>query len=182
MKKMNQMLALAGVAVALCVTTGTVAAQGRGNFDPAQMRQRMMDNYKERFEVTSDAEWKIISERIEKVMDAQRDSRIAGFGGFGRGGGGGGRRGGGNNGDTNAGGGAGGGNRPNPFAADNPNVDALQKAVEGKASSDELKGKLAKVRESLKEKEAALVKAQDDLRKVLSVRQEAIAVLAGLLK
>ena len=41
---------------------------------------------------------------------------------------------------------------------------------------------MTKLRESLKEKEANLTKAQDDLRKVLSVRQEAIAVLAGLLK
>ena len=150
-----------------------MAAQGRGNFDPAQMRQRMLDNFKERLEVTSDAEWKIISERIEKVMDAQRETRVGG-GMFGRGG----RRGGGDNaGDNN-----GRGNRPNPFAADNPDVDALQKAVDAKASSDELKAKLAKVRESLKEKEANLVKAQAELRKVLSVRQESIAVLAGLLK
>jgi len=175
------MLAVAGVAAALCLSTGYVAAQGRGNFDPAQMRQRMLDNYKERFEVTSDAEWKIISERIEKVMTAQRETRVGGFGGFGRGGG---RRGGpggdnGGGGDNNGGDRA---NRPNPFAAENPNVDALQKAVDGKASSEELKGKLAKVRESIKEKEANLVKAQDELRKVLSVRQEAIAVLSGLLK
>jgi hypothetical protein len=177
MKKLNQMLAVAGVALALGLSTGHVAAQGRGNFDPAQFKQRMMDRYKERLEVTSDAEWKIIEERIDKVMTAQREARIGGFGGFG----GGGRRGGGNNGGTDAAAG-GGGNRPNPFAADNANVDALQKAVDGKASSDELKGKMAKLRDSLKEKEATLSKAQDDLRKVLSVRQEAIAVLAGLLK
>jgi|ERR1043166_339136 hypothetical protein len=174
MKKVNQMLALAGVAVALSLSTAHVAAQGRGNFDPAQMRQRMLDNFKERLEVTSDAEWKIISERIEKVMEAQRETRVGG-GMFGRGG----RRGGGgdNGGDTNNR-----GNRPNPFVADNPDVDALQKAIDAKASSDEIKAKLAKVRESLKEKEANLVKAQAELRKVLSVRQESIAVLAGLLK
>ena len=182
MKKMNQMLALAGVAAALGLGAGNMAAQGRGNFDPAQFRQRQMERLKENLEVTSDAEWKIISERIEKVLDAQRETRVAGFGGFGRGWGP--RRGGGDNGGGGNGGGGpgGGGNRPNPFAAENPNLDALQKAVDGKASSYELKGKMAKLRESLKEKEANLTKAQDDLRKVLSVRQEAIAVLAGLLK
>jgi hypothetical protein len=58
----------------------------------------------------------------------------------------------------------------------------LQKAIESKAPADELKAKLAKLREARKEKEAALEKAQEDLRKVLSVRQEAAAVLAGLLK
>jgi len=175
MKNMNRMLALAGVAVALCCSTGTAAAQGRGNFDPAQFRQRMLDDLKERMEVTNDAEWKLISERIEKVMEAQRETRMGG-GMFGRGGQrrGGGDNGGGDGGDRPA--------RPNPFTADNPDRDALQKAVEGKASSDELKGKMAKLRATIKEKEANLVKAQDELKKVLSVRQEAVAVLAGLLK
>jgi hypothetical protein len=139
----------------------------------------MLDNYKDRLEVTSDAEWQIISDRVGKVIDAQRDTRIGGFGGFGRGGGRRGGQGGGAAADTAGGGG---GNRPNPFVADNADVDGLQKAVDGKASSDELKAKLAKVRASIKEKEAALAKAQDELRKVLSVRQEAIAVLSGLLK
>src|SRR5216683_2435456 len=111
MKKMNQMLAVAAVAVALCVSAGNMAAQGRGNFDPAQFRQRMLDDLKERLEVTNDAEWKLISERIEKVMDAQRETRMGG-GMFGRGGG---RRGGGP--DNGGGGDNGGGNRanrPNP--------------------------------------------------------------------
>ena len=54
--------------------------------------------------------------------------------------------------------------------------------MDAKASSEELKGKLAKVRATLKVKEANLAKAQDELRKVLSVRQEATAVLIGLLK
>jgi hypothetical protein len=51
-----------------------------------------------------------------------------------------------------------------------------------KASADEIKGKLAKFREARKTKEANLEKAQDELRKVLSARQEASAVLTGLLK
>jgi len=40
----------------------------------------MMERYKERLEVTNDDEWKIISDRIEKVMTAQRETRIGGFG------------------------------------------------------------------------------------------------------
>jgi len=178
MKKLNQVLAVAGIAVALGLSAGNLTAQGRGNFDPEQFRQRMMDNYKERLEVTSDDEWKIIQDRIEKVMTAQRDSRVGGFGRFG--GGPGGRRGGGDNGGDAAA-------RPNRDrggfnAADNPDADALQKALEAKASPDELKAKLAKLRAAQKEKEAKLVKAQDELRKVLSLRQESTAVLMGLLK
>ena len=171
--KFKLMLAIGGVAAALSFSTTNLAAQGRGNFDPEAFRQRMMDNYKERLEVTKDDEWKLIQERIEKVMEAQRESRLGGFGRFGPGGG---RRGGGDNGPD------GGGPRANRFAADNPDADALQKALEAKASGDEIKTKLAKLRQSLKEREAKLAKAQDELRKVLSVRQESIAVLAGLLK
>ena len=64
----------------------------------------------------------------------------------------------------------------------NPDAEALQKALDSKASADELKSKMAKLRDNLKDKETKLAKAQDELRKVLSVRQEATAVLMGLLK
>src|SRR5258708_21450073 len=101
MKRLNHLLVSGGIAALVCLSNRDLAAQDqpppRGNFDPAQMRQRMMDRYKERLEVTSDAEWKIIEERIDKVMTAQREARIGGFGGPGggrgpRGGGGGARR------------------------------------------------------------------------------------------
>src|SRR5215470_11413776 len=107
-KKLNQWLALAGVAVGLCLSTSVVSARGRGNFDPAAFRQRMLDDLKERMEVTNDDEWKLISERITKVMEAQRDARMGGFG-FGRGG----RRGGDNAGGDNS-------DRPRPnFGTEN---------------------------------------------------------------
>ena len=44
-----------------------------------------------------------------------------------------------------------------------------------------MKEVLAKYLEARKAKEAGLAKAQDDLRKVLTVRQEAIATVNGLL-
>jgi len=178
MKILNRWMWMVGVAAVLALGGNKALAQGRGNFDPEQMRQRMLERFKERLEVKSDDEWKIISERIEKVMTAQRETRMAGFGGFG-----GGRRGGGGGdnagGDTNNNGGRrnrGGGGESSP------EVEALQKAIDDKASNDDIKTKLAKVRDSQKDKEAKLVKAQDELRKVLSVRQEATAVLMGLLK
>jgi len=179
MKKLSRFMVIAGITAIMGFTGSKALAQGRGNFDPEQMRQRMMERYKERFEVKSDDEWKIISERIEKVMTAQRDARIASFGGFG----GGGRRGGG--GDNAGGGDTNGANRRTRggFGGEpSAEVTALEKAIEDKASNDDIKSKLAKLRDSQKEKEAKLAKAQDDLRKVLSVRQEATAVLMGLLK
>ena len=68
------------------------------------------------------------------------------------------------------------GGEPSPEVAD------LQKAIEAKASADEIKTKLAKVREARKANEAKLEAAQEDLKKVLSVRQEAVAVMMGLVK
>jgi hypothetical protein len=177
MKILNRWMLMAGMAAVLALGGNKALAQGRGNFDPEQMRQRMLERVKERLEVKSDDEWKIISERVEKVMTAQRETRVAGFGGFG-----GGRRGGGGD---NAGGDANnnGGRRNRGGGGElSPEVEALQKAIDDKASNDDVKAKLAKVRDSQKDKEAKLVKAQDELRKVLSVRQEAAAVLMGLLK
>lgn len=182
MKTLNRILALAGVSAVLALGTGAGNAQenqnqnrpdrgdrgdrgGRGNFDPEQMRVRMMERYREAFEVKDDAEWKLIEGRITKVSDARRD-----MGGFGRMFGGPGGRGGG------PGGRGGFGGEPNPDA------EALQKALEAKASADEIKAKLAKYRESQKAKQVALEKAQAELRQVLSVKQEAQAVLMGLLQ
>jgi hypothetical protein len=195
---MNRSVKLLGAAgcAALLLGISSASAQeqnqnrgNRGNFDPAQMRQQMMDRYREQLEVKNDDEWKIIQARIEKVTEARREVGLGGgggFGGFGRqrggGGGGGGGAGGGAGGDTQRegggrrGGGGFGGGQASPESAE------LQKAVEAKASAEELKTKLAKLRDARKEKEVKLEKAQEDLRKVLSVRQEASAVLMGLLR
>jgi len=150
----------------------------RGNFDPEQMRQQMMARYREQLGIKDDAEWGVIEGRINKINEARRNTG-RGFGGFGgRGGGPGGP--GGPGGQGGPGGGQGGrggwGGQPNPEA------EALQRALDGGASADDVKAKLAAYRASQKQKEAALEKAQDDLRQVLSVKQEATAVLMGLLK
>jgi hypothetical protein len=188
MNRLRKVLAVAGCAAALGLGANNVAAQGRGNFDPAQMRQRMMDRAKEALEVTDDAEWKVLEAAIGKVMDAQQDLRSAGGGMFGRGGP---RRNNNNNadatanangaGDQAAQGGQNGGRRRGG-GPPSPEVEALQKAIDDKASPDDIKSKLAKVRETAKAKEAKLAAAQADLQKLLSARQEASAVLMGLLK
>jgi len=197
MKKMNQLLALTG-ACALLLGANQLSAQdnatgdrpqrrqggdnqggggGRGGFggDPAEFQQRMMDRVKEQLEVKDDTEWKALEPLVKKVMDTRRESAAYGVGGmmrgFGRGRGG------------DGGGQGGGGDRPrNPFGMETPaEAEALQKAIDSKASSADIKAALAKYREAKKAKEAALVKAQDDLKKVLTVRQEAILVNGGTL-
>ena len=172
---------LAGVALAFVATAPQLPAQNtpaapgapapgggsgrRGNFDPAEFRTRMLERAREQFEVKDDAEWKLISERLEKVYTAQRDARSGSFGFGGRPP---------RTGDNNT---------PSIFRSEpNPDAEALQKAIEAKAPAAEIKTKLAKFRDSRKEREAKLDKAQEDLRQLFSARQEAQAVLMGLLK
>lgn len=182
MKMLKKALLLAAVAGGLSFVS---SAQ---DFDPAQMRQRMMERVREQLEITNDDEWKIVQERAEKVMTARRDA--GGFGGggmmFGRGPGGpGGRRGeGGGDRPPGGGGGQGGGERRRGgFFGEQPQeAKDLQAAIEAKAPAEEIKAKLAKYRAYKKAKEAELAKAQDALKEVLNARQEAAAVLAGLLQ
>ena len=57
----------------------------------------------------------------------------------------------------------------------------MRKALDAKASSNDLKAKLTQLVEARKKKQADLQKAQDDLRQLLTLRQEAIATAMGLL-
>lgn len=185
MNRLNKILTLAGITAALCLSTGTLPAQdrggdrggnrgggpggGRGNFDPAQMQERMMENVREQFGVKDDAEWNVLKERVQKVMDARRE---IGFGGgrammFRRPGG-----------DQGGGGDRGRGFGGEPSAAQ----EGLQKAIDAKASKEELKAAMTKYREDRKSKETKLEAAQDDLKKLLTVPQEAVALQMGLVR
>jgi hypothetical protein len=183
MKTLERALAVGGIAAALLIGSSQVNAQNqprgegggqRGNFDPAQMRQRMMERMREQLGVTDDDEWKIVSERIEKVTEARRGTG-GGFGAFGRGG----RPPGGGAGQNSGQGGGRGGRGFGPQPS--PEEEALQKAIDDNAAPDVLKDKLAKVREARKASEATLKAAQNELKEVLNGKQEAVAVLMGLL-
>ena len=174
-----------------------------GNFDPAQMRQRIMARMREAFDAKDDSEWQAISERITKVLAARRAARgPGGPGGFGGPGGppaGGpppevGASQGDNNGPASADSGTGSGGQgefrgppagpggPGGFPAElRPEAEALRKAIEAKASTAELKAKLAEFKATRQKKRAELEKAQEELRQVLTVHQEAVAVTFGLL-
>ena len=189
--KLNRIVALCVVVAALCMSARNVAAQdnnnpppggapgdaqgggwrnrGGGNFDPAQFQQRMMERVRTNLGFTNDTDWSAVEPLVQKVMDAQREAR---FGGMGRMFG---RNRGGNNADQ------GGGNRPNIFGQSSPEADALQKAIDDNAPAGQIKDLLAKYKAAQKTKQAKLVAAQADLRKVLTVKQEAAATLSGLL-
>ncbi len=178
------------VAAGMCLTASQCLAQdnasdanppdagrGRGgfggrNFDPAQMQQMFLERTREDPEIKADDEWKAMEPLIQKVMDARRQlegDRMRGM--FGRRG----RDRGGDGGSDN------GPRRGGFFGQPSPEAEALQRAIDGKASNSELKAALAKYIQARKAKQAELEKAQTDLRAVLSLRQEAIATANGLL-
>jgi hypothetical protein len=172
MKSITQWLALAGI-TALCLGGSNVIAQdgpgggpggNRGNWDPAQMQQRMNEMLRERLEIKDDTEWKAIEPLVTKVNELRREQ----IGGMGRGMMGGRNRGG----DQ--------GNRPRFGGEPSAEETALSSAVEANASKDELKTKMDAFRKAKAAKEAELKTAQENLKKVLTTKQEAIALQMGL--
>ncbi len=143
------------------------APTGRGSFNIEEYRKRMEEGYKTALKAT-DEEWTVLKPLIENVANKQREARIGG-GGFGRGGGG------------NPGGGtAPTSETPRPGQAEST---ALKDALASDATSvDEIKAKLAAVRNARKTAQASLAQAREELRKVLTVRQEAALVNMGLLE
>jgi len=172
------MAGVAAAALGLAASTGLTqnnngggGAGGWRNMSPEERQQFFMGRIKETLEITDDAEWKAIQPLVQKVMDARMAmAGNMGRGFFGR------PRGGDNQGDQ--------GNQRRGFFGQqqpNPEADALQKAIDSKASKAELKAAIAKYEEAHKAKQAELEKAQADLRKVLTTRQEAIATVNGWL-
>ena len=190
--KLNRTITLCSIAAALVLSVGNLLAQddgsgpggpggggpggpggfggpggmggpGGGNFDPAQMQQRMLQRVQDQLGITNDTDWSAIQPLVQKVMDAQRAAR-------------------GNMGRMFGRGGPGGPGGPGSSAQQSdPAADALQQAIDSGAPTDQIKSLLAKYQASQKNKQVALLAAQNDLRKVLTVQQEAQATLMGLL-
>ena len=146
--------------------------QMRGRqFDPERMRQMMEQRMKEQLGAT-DQEWKVLGPRVMKVSELNR--QISGFGGgmFG------GRRGGPQ--------GSRPGDRP---GAPERELTAVEKATEQLQTSlentstppEEIKKQLTALRAAKEKTKQELAAAQQELRKVLTVRQEAQLVLMGML-
>ena len=115
----------------------------------------MLAGLRTQFDVADDAEWQLIADRITKVSELRRATTAGAFG----------LRGG-----------------PRASASSNSEQAALRAAVTEKLPDAEIKARLERLREAHKQAEAKLDQAREDLRSVLTVRQEAIAVLAGLLQ
>ena len=129
---------------------------------PEEMRTRMATRMKEQLGV-NDKEWTALQPKVEKVMQIQRETRGGGFGG-GRGGQ---------------------GNAADAAAPTNPVAIAsseLQKLLENKdAAPEQIKARLTTLRDARVKAREDLVKAQAELKELLTVRQEAVLANMGML-
>jgi len=146
-------------------------------FDREQMQRMMAERLKETLEI-SDEEWKVFEPRITKVLTLSRQG--GGFGGMGmmmrgrRGGFGPGGQPGARGGDTQA--------PQQELTPVEKSTQELQTVLDNKdAKPEEVKVKLTALRNAREKARQELVKAQKELREIVSVRQEAQLVLMGLL-
>lgn len=144
----------------------------RGNMDPGQWQQRMMERLKDELNAPDD-EWGVIQPKLEKVMAAQREARAGGMFGGGRRGPGG------------PGGPGGGPGRDRPQDESPVAVAAreLRTVLENpNASGEEIDRKLNAYRDARTKANEKLEAARQELKEVLTARQEAALVMAGILE
>ena len=146
----------------------SLAQQQRARPDRTEGRrgfqERMVERMKETLEA-SDEEWKVLQPRVEKVLTLSRETRgMAGMAGFAR--------------------------RGRPQAGESTReqtqVEKCQEEVRNvlenkEAKPEEIKQKLTALRKAKEKAKQDLAKAQQELREVLTLRQEARLVLMGLL-
>jgi len=138
-------------------------AQGR--FDPEQFRQRMLDQLKQSLEV-NDEEWQVLKPRIEKVMTLSRQARTGRMGMMMMG-----RR-----------GGEAGGERADMSEVERKLRDLETTLGNKDATVEEIKAQLAALREAREKARQELAQAQASLQELLTPKQEARLVLAGILE
>ncbi len=171
MRKFTKILVFSIVAVVIASISLVSVAQQRDRgmgFDPAQMRDMMLTRMQEQLKI-ADADWTAIKPLVEKVMEHQQSNMRPPMMMM--------RPPGGNQGPD--------GNQPRRprFGGEpDPAETALQKALESESTSvDDIKAKMTALRTARAKKAADLKKAREDLRSVLTVRQEAQMVLSGFL-
>jgi outer membrane murein-binding lipoprotein Lpp len=173
-------------------------AGGPGGPGGQDFRQRMADRLKTALKA-SDEEWAVIQPLMEKIQTKAREAGEGGRGGMGGPGGGGrGQRGGGPGGPGGPGGGGPGGPGGGPGGQGGgrgqrgggqmgggatAEAQALRTTLQNEnAAPAELQAKLSALREQRKKAQAELTQAREDLRKVLTLRQEATLVLMNVLE
>jgi hypothetical protein len=179
----RKLFTICGIAVALAAGAVGVSAQTNvangltgvvgsgGQADPAQ--QRFMQRVHDGLGFTNDADWSAIQPLVQNVFEAQRD--LAPGGGVSR--------------VPAVSRGASGTNgvsgarilRRAYFGPTSPEAQALQKTLDENASADDVKTALTAYQAAQKVKRANLAQAQENLRKALTIQQEARATLLKVL-
>lgn len=172
-------LVLAATAIA-CLAGGAFGAWAQtgydrgkpGTWDNSKAKAKIMEHYRAKLEVKDDAEWNIIQERIQNVLRAEHEFQAVLLAAQHKSH---------SSGQGTAAKGHAGQDRAHEGDAESE-VRALQELVKAKAPAHEIKPRLARVREILRGRQDKLAAAREDLRAVLSARQEAVALLSGLLR
>ena len=159
---------------------GTRGGAGLTQRDPAEMQRMMNERMKEQLGA-GDEEWKVIQPRLQKVMNLRRQVNVSGrgmmFGGRRQGGGG-----------RTAG--PAGGQRTRPGTGrtqrDQSAVGKATQELQGvlrseTAKPEQIKAKLTALRTAKEKANKDLAAARKELKKNLTVKQEAILVLSGYL-
>jgi hypothetical protein len=177
--KMKKLLTICGITAVLVAGAASVSAQtntinaalGGSSADPAQ--QRYLKRVYDGLGFTNDADWNAIEPLVQNVFEAQRDlspgsgmSRVPVTHRI-----------------------ASGTNtvavaqtlRRVSFGPADPESQALQKALDDNASTDDIKAALAAYHAAQKAKRAKLEAAQENLRNALTPQQEAKATLLKVL-
>lgn len=129
---------------------------------PADVQARGLERLREKLDVPDDTEWALITERMAKIDEIRRTlwtsaATVRGATPSA------------DKGKRAAG------------SSGNPERDALRAAVSDNLPDAEIKSRLARAHEIHRQNEQRLAEAQANLRAILSIRQEAVAVMAGLL-
>ena len=130
--------------------------------NPADAQARGLERLREKLAVPDDTEWALMSERIAKIDEIRRTLWTSA---------------------ANVRGAAPAADKGKRVAGSSghPERDALRAAVSDNLPDAEIKSRLARAHEIHRQNEKRLAEAQADLRAILSIRQEAVAVMAGLL-
>jgi hypothetical protein len=135
---------------------------GRTKANPADAQARVLDRLREKLDVTDDTEWALIVERMTTIDEIRRTLWTSSSSSRGPLPG------------TEK-------NKRKSGSSGNPERDALRSAVSDNLPDAEIKSRLARAHEIHRRNEARLAQAQANLRAVLSIRQEAVVVMAGIL-
>ena len=135
---------------------------GRTKANPADAQARVLDRLRDKLDVTDDTEWALIVERMTTIDEIRRTLWTSSSSSRGPLPG------------TEK-------NKRKSGSSGNPERDALRSAVSDNLPDAEIKSRLARAHEIHRRNEARLAQAQANLRAVLSIRQEAVVVMAGIL-